>query len=333
MAQKGKGTWPKMGRFELPESLIKVINVKREDGSIAKRLQEVSDQGNAVLLAFIAPYAGVRVSPVEERGAAIRMPEEWGIEYVLSEVEKQCAELNKLKLYLLVNSPGGVPECCYNIAHMIQAYFSDIKVFIPQVALSGGTLLALTGNKLVMGAASRLSPIDVQVAYGNSTVSAYSMGKALSRLEHYFSTRTVDEAAYPYRAMADKLDPVILEDWTTSLLEIGGYAHELLEAAKYPKEKRETIIKELVLTDKTHSYVIHRERAVSLGLNVSRDEDDSAILNIMRQWLGTYAFEKEMTHCIRYVLPARRSNERRADQEKGEPRKGNREPSVTSKSG
>jgi len=330
MAQRKKRVWPKTQKIELPESLIKVINVKKEEGSVAKSLQEISDNEHAVLLAFIAPYAGVRVSPIEERSASIRMPEEWGIEYVLSEIENQYEETNKPRLYLLVNSPGGVPECCYNITHMIQAYFTNIKVFIPQLALSGGTLLALSGNKLVMGAASRLSPIDVQVSYGSGGVSAYSMGKALSRLEHYFSTRTVDEAPYPYRAMADKLDPIILEDWTTSLLEIGGYADEILEAANYPKEKRETIIKALVLTEKTHSYVIHRERAESIGINISKDENDAKVLNVMRQWLGTYAFEKELTHCIRYILPTRRPNEGRTNQGKGKSREGNRDLGVTS---
>jgi hypothetical protein len=122
-------------------------------------------------------------------------------------------------------------------------------------------------------------------------------------LNSYFSTKTPEEAPYPFRAMADKLDPVILEDWTTSLTEVGGYAEEILEQAEYPKEKRESIIKTLVFTDKTHLYVIHRERAKSMGLNISETAKDQVILNIMRQWLAQYAFEKEATHCIRYVLP------------------------------
>ncbi len=309
MVRKRKDIQPKRSEFELPESIRELVDVKTEDGKVAKTLQEISDRETVVLLAFVAPYASVRVSPVEERSAAIRMPEEWGIEYALSEIENECAPGTRRKLYLLINSPGGIPACCYNIAHMIRGCFSSIKVFVPQVALSGGTLLALSGNSLVMGAASRLSPVDVQVPYGENRVSAYAMGKALSRLDKYFSTKTVDESPYPYRAMADKLDPVILEDWTTSLLEIAGYAEELLEAAGYAKEVREKIIKTLVLTDKTHSYVVHKERARPLGLHISDDNEDKATLNVMRAWLAEYAFAKGATHFIRYIMPKRRKSD------------------------
>ncbi len=303
MAEKQREKQPAAKSFKLPESLLKVVNAKIEDGPVAEKLKEISNADGSVFLAFIAPYTAVRVSPIEERSASIRMAEEWGIEYVLSEIEERCCGLKKKTLNFLINSPGGIPASCYNIAHMIQSCFSQVKVFVPQVALSGGTLLALSGNKLVMGMGSRLSPFDVQVSYKDTSVSAYSISKALSRLNNFFSTKTPDEAPYPYKAMADKLDPVILEDWTTSLTEVGGYADEILETAKYEKKKRESIIRTLVFTDKTHSYVIHRKRAKEMGLNISEDARDIEVLNIMRQWLAQYAFEKEATHCIRYICP------------------------------
>lgn len=320
MVRKRSQIEPKIRKFDLPEAIREVVDVKREDGKVTKKLQQISDAETVVLLAFIAPYTSVRVSPVEERSAVIRMPEEWGVEYALSEIESECGQPPKRSLYLLINSPGGIPACCYNIAHMIRGCFSNIKVFVPQVALSGGTLLALLGNSVVMGAASRLSPIDVQMSYGESRVSAYAMGKALSRLNDYFRTRAVDEAPYPYRAMADKVDPVILEDWSTALLEIAGYAEELLKGAGYAKEQRVKIIKALVLTDKTHSYVVHKERASSIGLRVSEEERDMATLNIMREWLAEYAFSKATTHFIRYLVPkGKESHEGRESRQQAKP--------------
>lgn len=287
--------------FELPESLRDVVNVAKEEGKMAKRLQQISDENKAILLAFIAPYGAVRISPVEERGASIRFVEEWSMEYALSLIRGECSTIGKL--YLLVNSPGGIPASCYNIAYMLQTCFSEIKTFVPQMALSGGTLLALTGNQIVMGLVSRFSPIDVQVPHGDGHVSAYAMSRALSRLDDYFKTKRAEEAPYPWCSMADKLDPVKLEDWTTALLEIAGYAEEILKRAKYPEEKRKSIVRALALTDKTHSYVIHRDRASEIGLNVSKDTNDGAILNEMRHWLAEYVFEKEMTHTIRYIIP------------------------------
>jgi hypothetical protein len=58
-----------------------------------------------------------------------------------------------------------------------------------------------------------------------------------------------------------------------------------------------------VLTENTHSYVIHRDRAKEIGLHVSTDTADAELLNTMRTWLAEYAFESKVTHCIRYVLP------------------------------
>lgn len=165
--------------------------------------------------------------------------------------------------------------------------------------------MVLAGNEIVMGAVSRLSPVDVQVSYGGGRVSAYSMAKALSKVEKYFGTKTVDEAPYPWRAMADKIDPIILEDWSTSLREIASYASEILRTAKYEPDKIETILKALVFTDMTHSFVIHRERAKLLGLNISDNNEDSGKLQIMREWLGEYAFVEGTTHFIRFITPKR----------------------------
>ena len=287
--------------FELPQPMKGIVNVSEETGDIKKDLQKVADKDDAVMLAFIAPYGAVRVSPIEERIATVGFVEEWGVEFALSSI---CSKIdNPDKLYILINSPGGIPPSCYNISHMLRSCFPFIKAFVPQVALSGGTLMALSSNKLVMGAASRFSPFDVQVPYSESHVSAYAMGKALSRITEYFRTKTAEEAPYPWKSMADKLDPVILESWSTSLAEIGVYANELLRKSGYTDEECRKVIKALVLTENTHSFVIHRDRAKEIGLHVSDDDEDAKVLNIMREWLSGYAFESKVTHCIRYILP------------------------------
>ncbi len=285
----------------MPKKMSEIVNVAEEAGDVKKQLQEVADTNDAVLLAFIAPYGSVRVSPVEERSASILLSDEWGIEYALSSI---CSKISKAKkLFLLINSPGGVVSSCYNVAHMLRGCFNYIKGFVPQVALSGGTLVALASNELVMGAASRLSPIDVQVPYKKGRVSAYAMGRALSRLTQYFKTKTPEEAPYPWRAMAEKLDGIILEEWSTSLNEIAGYADEILIKSGYSEEKTKSIVKALVLTENTHSFVIHRERAIEIGLNLSQKKEDEQILGLMRTWLADYAFESKGAHCIRYIIP------------------------------
>jgi len=75
------------------------------------------------------------------------------------------------KLLLLVNSSGGLVQSSYKIARALRKAFSEIIVFVPHIAASGGTLLALTGNQIVMGVMSQLSPLDPQATVGDGAIS------------------------------------------------------------------------------------------------------------------------------------------------------------------
>ena len=82
---------------------------------------------------------------------------------------------NNRKLYLLVNSHGGSVSSSFKIAMAIRRFFDDITVFVPHVATSGGTILALAGNRIRMGMMSRLSPVDVQIVYQGKQISVNSL--------------------------------------------------------------------------------------------------------------------------------------------------------------
>ncbi|MCH8938488.1 MAG: S49 family peptidase, partial [Gemmatimonadetes bacterium] len=70
-----------------------------------------------------------------------------------------------LGLDLLVHSPGGRVSATESLIHYIREIFGDnIRVFVPQLAMSGGTLLALMGKEIWMGKQSNLGPIDPQLA-------------------------------------------------------------------------------------------------------------------------------------------------------------------------
>lgn len=58
-----------------------------------------------------------------------------------------------------------------------------------------------------------------------------------------------------------------------------------------------------MLTENTHSFVIHRKRAIEMGLNISNKKEDEKVLSLMRTWLADYAFESKAAHCIRYIIP------------------------------
>jgi hypothetical protein len=66
-------------------------------------------------------------------------------------------------LDLVLHSPGGSPEATEAIVSYLRSKFKDIRVFIPQAAMSAATMLACSANRIVMGRHSSIGPIDPQM--------------------------------------------------------------------------------------------------------------------------------------------------------------------------
>jgi len=65
-------------------------------------------------------------------------------------------------LDLIIHSPGGSPAATEAIVKYLRKKFTDIRIIVPQGAMSAGTMLACAGNRIVMGKHSFLGPIDPQ---------------------------------------------------------------------------------------------------------------------------------------------------------------------------
>lgn len=296
----------------IKKNLEKAVDYSKESGQCLKLLQAIANREKCAVMAFIAPYAAVRVSPTEARSASIGLSEEFGIIRTIDQLKGSGTNRPRVeKLYLMINSPGGYVHSSYKIAKALRTTFKEIKVFVPHVAASGGTLMALIGNAIVMGKMSNLTPIDVQVVYKNQSVSAYSMTTAFSRLTNFFQTTTEDEAPYPWKAMTDKLDPVLLEHWGGSLTEMISYAQELLKLADYKPDIIRKITDALVLPTGTHEFVIDIDRASRLEIKLSSSAQETQDLQVMEAWLSEYMLKAADKHIIRFVLPeVRHGNEK-----------------------
>ena len=66
---------------------------------------------------------------------------------------------------VLVNSPGGFAEVTESIVGMLRSKYKSVRFVIPNSAKSAATLLALSGDAILMDARSELGPIDPQVSY------------------------------------------------------------------------------------------------------------------------------------------------------------------------
>ena len=90
-----------------------------------------------------------------------------------------AGELPGPDLDLIIHSAGGSIEATESIGEYLRESFESVRVFVPHMAMSAATLLALIGDEIHMGSHSQLGPIDpqfiLQTAFGIRSVPAQAI--------------------------------------------------------------------------------------------------------------------------------------------------------------
>ena len=86
-------------------------------------------------------------------------------------------KMDKTKgLDLILHTPGGRIDITESIVNYIKKMFNnDIRVIIPSIALSAGTMIALSSKEILMTNSSSIGPIDPQFGNGLSCKSSIEM--------------------------------------------------------------------------------------------------------------------------------------------------------------
>ena len=71
------------------------------------------------------------------------------------------------QLAVVLDTLGGTVDTVEKIVYRIRQYYQNVTFIVPNSAMSAGTLLALSGNEVMMDDHSYLGPIDLQVERGN----------------------------------------------------------------------------------------------------------------------------------------------------------------------
>src|SRR3954452_7356651 len=64
---------------------------------------------------------------------------------------------------LVLHTPGGLVLASEQIAYALKAHPAKVTVLVPHYAMSGGTLIALAADEILMDAAAVLGPVDPQL--------------------------------------------------------------------------------------------------------------------------------------------------------------------------
>lgn len=76
------------------------------------------------------------------------------------------------RLVFLLNTPGGSAEAAEKMVEVIRHHYKEVFFVVPDCALSAGTILCMSGDRIYMDYSSSLGPIDPQVWNGKEWVPA-----------------------------------------------------------------------------------------------------------------------------------------------------------------
>ena len=209
--------------------------------------------------------------------------------------------LSGQNLDLILHSPGGSAEVTEALVSYIRTKFNNVRVIVPQAAMSAATMLACSANSIMMGKHSFLGPIDPQIIISTQIGVRYVPAQAI--LEQFD------------KAKEQCQDPKLLGCWLPILGQYGPalliQCENALELAKkliiewlqrymfFGKvdaiERSETIAR--YLSDhnefKSHSRHIPRNKAKELCLEIEdmegNQELQDLVLSIFHATTHTFA--------------------------------------------
>ena len=155
---------------------------------------------------------------------------------------------------LILHTPGGLVLATEQIARALIRHPSKVTVFIPHYAMSGGTMLALAADEIIMDANAVLGPVDPQL--GN--LPAASILKVVK-------DKPISDVDDETLIMADQAGKAIqqVQRFVRTLLK------DNIPKQKVLPENIEPIIEALTTGRVTHDYPITIEEATEMGLPVT----------------------------------------------------------------
>lgn len=76
------------------------------------------------------------------------------------------------RLVVFLNTPGGSAETVEKMVEIMRYHYPEVYFVVPDFAMSAGTIMCMSGDKIFMDYSSSLGPIDPQVHNGKEWVPA-----------------------------------------------------------------------------------------------------------------------------------------------------------------
>jgi ClpP class serine protease len=177
---------------------------------------------------------------------------------------------------LIVHTPGGLVLAAGQIAHALRRHAGKVTVFVPHYAMSGGTLIALAADEIVMDPNAVLGPVDPQL--GDKPAASVLAVRDLKKPED------TDD------------DTLILADVSRkAILQVTRTVQDLL-SDRMSREQAASLAHKLATGTWTHDYPIMSEEGKALGLPVSTEMPEEVY-----QFMSLFPQPTRMRPSVEYV--------------------------------
>jgi ClpP class serine protease len=162
-------------------------------------------------------------------------------------------------LELILHTPGGQLHASIQIARALRKHPKNTRVIIPHYSMSGGTVIALAANEIVMDKDAVIGPIDPQIG------------------DFLRGTYPAPSWIYAAETKKEKADDatLVMSDISRKALKLTRkVAKELLEGKIQPEDGLDKVVEKLVSGEMIHSTPLSASEAKEIGLPVSTDFPD-----------------------------------------------------------
>ena len=203
-------------------------------------------------------------------------------------------------LDLILHTPGGEVAATESLIDYLREMFGlDIEVFVPQIAMSAGTVIACASKLIHMGKQSNLGPIDPQIG-------GLPAGAILDEFEQAAREIKKQPEKIPlWQAIVSKYHPSLILSCENAIEWSKEIAKKYLETGMFFNESIN--VSQIVdkLSDhkqmKTHFRHIALKEAQSIGLKITPLEQDDKLQDIVLTIHHAYMHTLNSTPAIKIV--------------------------------
>ena len=164
-------------------------------------------------------------------------------------------------LDIVLHTPGGLVLAALQIARAIHEHKGKTTVFVPHYAMSGGTLIALAADEIIMSRHAVLGPIDPQLGQ--------SPAASLLKVVEQKPIARIDDQTL-----------VMADVGRKAIAQLKQSAGDILKK-RLPVEKAEAIAEKLSTGTWTHDFPLFAATAKELGLPISTEMPND-VLELMK---------------------------------------------------